>query len=184
MTGAARRRWILPHEAAVSCPGGRWGRRRTRVTECWAVLRAEEVYTALLRDDASRVRPGATGTSTYTVEGREFNASWEVRQNAVWKRGRVFLQCPRCDTRCTRLYLPLCDSWLACRRCWGLTYASQTLQNYKDSPWGRGEFARMFGTSQRDWAFLTTYEKRTERLEASRERWGKRRRYLARVTAS
>src|SRR5262245_39142642 len=42
--------------------------------------------------------------------------------------------------------------WRA-RRCWGRTYPSRTLQNYKDSPWGRGMFARLFGTTQRDWAF-------------------------------
>ena len=143
------------------------------------MLRAEDVYTVLLEDNSSAVRPGAKGRSTYTVEGRQFAAGWEVRQNVVWRRGRVFLQCPRCDTRCTRLYLPLRDSWLACRRCWGLTYASCTLQNYKNSLWGRGRFAKMFGTSQRDWAFLATYDKRTERLETSRERWRKRRRYLS-----
>ena len=74
------------------------------------MLKAEEVYAALLQHDASRVRPGARGMSTYTVEGREITASWEVRQNAVWRRGRVFLRCPKCDQRCTRLYLPLCDS--------------------------------------------------------------------------
>ena len=175
--GGRRPRRVGREDAPVWCPGGRWGPRRTRVTECWAVLRAEEVYTAMLLDDASRVRPGARGATTYTVEGREFTASWEVRQNAVWRRGRVFLRCPRCDTRCTRLYLPLRDSWLACRRCWGLTYTSRTRQNYKTSLVGRGQFARMFGTSQRDWAFLTTYEKRRERRAASRERWVKRRRY-------
>jgi hypothetical protein len=78
--------------------------------------------------------------------------TWEVRQNAVWRRGRVFLRCPRCQRCCTRLYLPLETLWLACRRCWGLTYVSRQLQNYKDSFWGRGTIARMFGTTQRDWA--------------------------------
>ena len=38
----------------------------------------------------------------------------------------------------------------------GLSYASRTLQNYKESVWGRGAFVQMFGTSQRDWAFLAT----------------------------
>lgn len=142
------------------------------------MLKAEDAYTALLLDDASGVRPGERGATTYTLGGREVTASWEVRQNAVWRRGRVFLRCPKCDQRCTRLYLPRRDSWLACRRCWGLTYPSQTLKNYKDSLVGRGRFARMFGTSQRDWAFLMTHDKRIERREASRERWAKRRRYL------
>ena len=181
--GGRRPRWAPPHDLRAYASGRR-GRRRVRVTECWSVLRAEEVYTALLQHDASRVRPGARGTTTYTAEGREFTASWEVRQNAVWRRGRVFLRCRRCSLLCTRLYLLLSDSWPTCRRCWGLTYTSRTLQNYKDSLWGRGHLAQMFGTSQRDWAVLATYEKRRERLEASRERWAKRRRYLARVTGS
>ena len=182
--GGQRPRLVQREDAPVWCPGGRWGARRICVSECWTVLRAEEVYTALLLDDASRVRPGARGSTTYTAEGREFTASWEVRQNAVWRRGRVFLQCPKCDKRCTRLYLPLRDSWLACRCCWGLTYTSRARQNYKSSLVGRGRFARIFATSQRDWAFVATYEKRKEQLEASRERWATRRRYLAEKSVS
>ena len=170
-----RKRWIWPHEAAVSCPGGRWGRRRTRTTECCGVLRAEDVYTALLKDDARRVRPGAHGSAIYAINKREFTFRWEVRQNAVWRRGRVFLRCPRCSLRCTRLYIPLEDSWAACRHCWGLTYASRTLQNYKDSVWGRGRFATMFGISQRDWAYEMTDEKRRRQGERSKERWTARR---------
>jgi hypothetical protein len=173
-----RRRWILPHEAAVGCPGGRWGRRRTRVTECWSTLRAEDIYSALLEEKGSAVGPGALGTLTYTVEGRQFSASWEVRQNAVWRHGRVFLRCPRCSLPCTRLYLPVRDSWLACRRCWGLTYTSRTLQNYKSSLYGRGQYAKMLRTTQRDWAFLTTLQRQNERRERSRQRWGSRRQYL------
>src|SRR5688572_19979249 len=110
-----RRRWIWTHEAAVSCPGGRWGRRRTRVGECWSILRAEDLYTVLLRDKADAVRPGAAGTAIWKIEGREHTAQWEIRHNAVWRRGRVFLRCTRCSLRCTRLYLPVETSWLACR---------------------------------------------------------------------
>jgi hypothetical protein len=149
------------------------------VTECWFVMRAEDLYTPLLADDAAKVRPGVRGTATCIVKGRDVTADWEVRQNAVWRRGRVFLRCSRCSLRCARLYMPTEKSWLACRRCWGLTYSSRTLQNYKDSPWGRGSFARMFGTSQRDWAFSTTYDNRKARLERSRERWAARRKYFA-----
>ena len=143
------------------------------------MLRAEDVYTALLQENGRKVRPGAGGSLEYAVEGRTFRADWEVRQNAVWRRGRVFLRCVRCSGRCTRLYLPLADLWLACRRCWGLTYSSKTLQNYKDSLWGRGSFAKMWRTSQRDWAFLTTDERRKERRRKSRQRWAARRSYLS-----
>lgn len=57
----------------------------------------------------------------------------------------------------------------------GLTYASRTLQNYKDTILGRGRFARMFGTTQRDWAVTTTRERQAERAKASRVRWTLRR---------
>jgi hypothetical protein len=178
--GGRRRRWVTRDHAPVWCPGGRWGPRRTRVTECRAILRAEEVYTALLEHNAAGVRAGARGTATYQLEGRgDVTASWEIRQNAVWRRGRVFLSCPRCCQRCTRLYLPLAHSWLACRRCWGLTYASRTLQNYKDSLWGRGDFARVFGTSQRDWAYQMTDDSRRERRRKAYDRWEVRRPYPA-----
>jgi hypothetical protein len=40
------------------------------VNECYAVLRAENLYTELLKDDAAPVAPGASGTAAYTVEGR------------------------------------------------------------------------------------------------------------------
>src|SRR5262245_2024095 len=102
-----RKRWVTRSEAAVWCPGGRWGPRRTRTNECWRTITAEHVYTALLKDDACEVRPGAAGTATFNVEGHEHTACWEVRRNAVWRNGRVFLKCPRCGRRCTRLYLPL-----------------------------------------------------------------------------
>lgn len=178
--GGRRRRWIFRHEAAVSCPGGRWGRRRTRVTECWSMLSAEELYTTLLADDASTVRPGASGRAVFTVQDREHVVRWEVRHNAVWRRGRTFLLCSQCGLRCTRLYLPLEQSWLACRRCWGLTYQSRTLQNYKNSIWGRGALAQMFGTTQRDWALLYTDERRKARRERPRQRWAERRRFTCR----
>ena len=123
---------------------------------------------------------GGRGSLRTSCKGRDITADWEIRQNAVWRRGRVFLECPRCRRPSTRLYLPFADSWLACRRCWGLTYNSRALLNYKASLWGRGAFARMFGTSQRDWAYETTDENRANRRKASRERWAARRQWLQR----
>jgi len=100
------------------------------------MVRAEDVYTALLRDDVTKMRPGARGSVTFTLEKRVVTSDWEIRQNAVWRRGRVFLECPKCRRRCTRLYLPLTDSWRACRRCWGLTYNSRTLLNLQELAMG------------------------------------------------
>lgn len=176
--GYRPRRYVRREDAAVWGPGGRWGPRRVRVTECYSSLRAEDLYTALLRDAAARVRPGAAGTATLTVQGRSHVANWEVRQNAVWKRGRVFLLCPRCLSRCTRLYLPLETSWLACRRCWGLTYQSRTHRNYKNCLWGGRMFAALFGTTQREMALDQAATVRQERRAQSLKRWSERRSYL------
>ena len=169
------RRWVTREHADVWNPGGRFGPRRVRVNECWFVLKAENVYTEAMAYDASKFAPGSRGTAAYTLGGRQWSAEWEVRQNAVWRLGRVFLRCPRCSGRCTRLYLPREDSWLACRKCWGLTYASRTLQNYKQTWWGGRRFGWMFRTTQRDWALEQTDERRKERRRLSRERWQQRR---------
>ena len=54
-------RHIEPNvDAHVWC-SGRWGPRRVRVTECWATLTAEDVYTALLRSRREVLQPGADG---------------------------------------------------------------------------------------------------------------------------
>ena len=134
----------------ASCAGGRWGRRRTRVTECYSLIRAEDsihrpprgrrlacVAGCPRKRNTQHRRPGA-----FFRMGDSFQRGLEVRA--------VFLRCPQCRSRCTRLYLPLETSWPACRNCWGLTYQSRTLYNYKNSLWGRW-LARLFGTSQRDW---------------------------------
>lgn len=159
-----RHRWITPEQAGANCPNGRWGRRRVRVTECWRVIRVEELYTALLKLDAPTVVPGARDIALCEPgAGKRLLVGWEVRPNPVWRHGRLFLLCSRCERRCTRLYLPVAGSWPHCRRCWGLTYASRTLQNYKDSLFGRGWVATVLGISQRDWAHETTAENRTNR---------------------
>jgi hypothetical protein len=172
---AQRRRYIARADAPVWWPGGRWGPRRVRVNECWGKVTAEELYSALLADTTHEVTPGAAGTATYTFKGHSVTVRWEVRPNAVWKRGRVFLRCGRCDRLATRLYLPLETSGPACRRCYGLTYVSRTQLNYRDTLWGRGRFAQMFGTSQRDWAYEMTSNARARRWAASIERWAARR---------
>jgi hypothetical protein len=90
----------------------------------------------------------------------------------------VFLKCARCERRCTRLYLPLATSSLACRRCWGLSYTSQQRYNYKDGLWGRGVLALMLGITQREWALGLTDERRSERRQLACERCAMRRGHL------
>jgi hypothetical protein len=46
--------------------------------------------------------------------------------NAVWRRGRLFFRCPACQGRVTRLYVPIAGRQPRCRRCWGLSYESQS----------------------------------------------------------
>src|SRR2546422_10638852 len=48
--GGARRRYVHPGATPVWC-AGRWGRKRVRVTQCWAALTAEALYTRLMGDD-------------------------------------------------------------------------------------------------------------------------------------
>jgi hypothetical protein len=175
---AEPRRSILPTDAACFC-SGRWGRRRVRTSECVLVIRAEDVYTALLRDAEAPLRPGAAGVvSCLAATGHGYEADWVIRQNAVWRHGRVFVVCPQCHRQRTRLYVPRHDSPLACRSCWGLTYASRTLQNYKNSLFGRGRLAQLLGTTQREWALMTTLEARKERARRAVERNHERRAIL------
>src|SRR5204863_3725997 len=137
MRGGRRPRSITRDDAAVWCPGGRWGRRRVRVTECRAVLTAETLYTFLLRDDPATLEAGTHAIVRWTVRDtshphvldRCVELECEVRPNAVWRFGRVFLRCPNCGRLATRLYLPTADVEPACRRCWGLTYESRQRRN-------------------------------------------------------
>src|SRR4051794_25781414 len=114
---------------------GRWGRRRVRVDECWAILTAEDAYTRLLTDRGA-IQVGGRGTVTYALNGRAVVVRFEIGANAVWRYGRVFLRCPRCSGRVARVYLPRSDAPPGCRACWGLTYRSR-MADYKL----RGPFA-------------------------------------------
>jgi hypothetical protein len=177
MRGGYRpRRWITREDALVSCPGGRWGRRRTRVTECWAVLTAEVLYTWLLESDQPMVA-GGRGSAIWHVDVQSRTFAWEIRPNAVWRHGgRAFFMCGLCQRRAARLYLPLENSWLACRRCWGLTYASRSQNNYKDS----GEWLlAVVGATHRSMAHMNTAAQRDRNAAASFDRWADRRRILA-----
>ena len=170
------KRQMADFNAPVWCNSSR-GRRRVRVEQCVAVFRAEDLYSDLLASDPKEVRPGRCGSVGYHLDGGVVHpANYELRPNAVWRRGRVFLFCPMCERRCTRLYIPCAGFWpFRCRQCCGLTYTSQARLNYKDSLWGRGPLARMMGTTQRLWAYETTSDLRSHRRVRSYERWTKRR---------
>ncbi len=68
------RRYVQPGQDVQVWCSGRWGPRRVRVNQCWVTVRAEDLYTALLKDDADSVRPGAKGTAT-------FNPGRDTRQD-------------------------------------------------------------------------------------------------------
>jgi len=149
---------------------GRWGPRRVRVEECWSILTAERVYTSLLADpDAIRV--GRGGELQYTVGGRTVSVRFEIRENAVWRFGRVFLLCPMCSRRATRIYLPSESSPAGCRVCWGLSYDSRKA-DYK----ARGPFAWLGS-----WGKAETVLAKERRAQASARRYAERRALLARV---
>jgi hypothetical protein len=112
---------------------GRWGARRVRTDECACVLRAEELYARLVKDE--RVdRAGEEGRVDVSIpaEGqvRHWAVTWHSRANRIWSRGRLFFACPRCSCRVARLYVPIPELRPECRRCWGLTYHSRARANY------------------------------------------------------
>jgi hypothetical protein len=158
------RRWLNRNDVGTWI-SGRWGPRRVRIDECWAILTAENVYTRLL-GDPEPMRVGSRGEATFLLAGvRSVVVQFEVRANAVWRYGRVFLRCPRCSGRVTRIYLPRSDAGHACRRCWGLTYRSR-MADYK-----RRGLSAYLGT----WGEAATSLARERRREASAKRWAERR---------
>lgn len=126
--GYRERRYILPHELPIYVPSGRWGPRRARAELCLVILRAEAVYDQLIRagttfGPGTRLRLECRSTS---APGYAWAVRAEVLSNTVWSRGRLFLRCETCDQRATRLYVPVLGLDPRCRRCWGLSYVSQS----------------------------------------------------------
>ena len=150
-----RRRYVNPDEVPNWVPGGRWGPRRARVEQCLA-LRAELVcHQALCEGEP--LQPGSRLTLIWRPSESD---SWEIEaepiSNAVWRNGRLFLRCPGCGLRATRLYVPLRGLEPRCRRCWGLSCASRSW-SYKAVGW----FAFLGPI-----AYATTEERRRRRREA------------------
>lgn len=132
------------------------------------VVTAEAVYAKLLDAAPEGIGPGWRGELAYRLDDGSAGP-WpfmaELRENAVWRLGRVFLQCPACGRRTTRLYVPVAGLALRCRPCWGLSYESQSW-SYRPvaevGPWGC--LSR-----------YTTQLRRHERQRAARARYTARR---------
>src|SRR5262249_8465255 len=124
--------------------------------------------------EASGRGPGSRATLTWTPHGS--TSSWtveaELRANAVWRRGRLFLRCPKCERRATRLYVRVENLEPRCRRCWGLAYESQSWCYKATGP------LAFLGPI----AYVTTHERRKQRFEAATKRYAERRRLLSRGT--
>jgi hypothetical protein len=177
MPGGSRPRPINTEDMAV-WQSGRWGPRRMRVTECHGVVNAEDVYTRLIDENLQALEPGAKGmvnapTGRYCGQ-RDISVAWEVRANRLWRFGRLFLRCPRCRQRVTRIYLPYSTDSPACRQCYGLTYESRQRRNYKLRGGLSGAFDRTFGSV----AVWQTFHEREQRARAARERQADRRAIL------
>lgn len=169
--GGWRRRYIIPGEVPVWVSSGRWGPRRARVGQCSAVLTAELVYhNAVLQRET--FGPGSRATLAWKPDACS-DTSWrievEVLANAVWRRGRLFFCCPNCHRHATRLYVPVVGTEPRCRRCWGLSYESQSWSYTATG------FLAAFGPI----AYATTHERRKQRREASRARYAARRSFLS-----
>ena len=168
--GGRRPRRAERESARVWCPLGRWGPRRVSVTECVAVLTAERLYTEVLRGGAHDVHAGHRGDVRWTLGTRALWVAFELRANAVWRFGRLFLHCPTCCRLVTRIYVPTTEAPPRCRRCWGLSYESRQHRNYKDG----GPFAAL-GFTLRSFAESETLRDRQVRARAARERYVERR---------
>jgi hypothetical protein len=142
------------------------------VDECEVAFCAETLYDLFLRTDRTPIPLG--GTFVHKYAGRELTTAWCRSENVVWRYGRVFFLCPRCRERRTRLYIPVAGASVACGSCWGLTYASRTHYNYKDSLVGRGPIARLLEQTHRDRALLATLHRRELRRTAGRQRQSER----------
>jgi hypothetical protein len=175
--GRRARRYIIAGEVTVWVSSGRWGPRRARVEQCPAVLGAEFVYGQMICD-GPQFCPGSRAAISWKPKdgsGRSWDIKAEVVANAVWRRGRLFLRCPHCGQRATRLYVPIAGLEPRCRRCWGLSYASQSW-SYKPA----GFLGRMLGPI----AYATTSERRNRRRIAALARYDKRRSALEMMTAA
>jgi hypothetical protein len=167
------RRYVRPGEDAHAwSPSGRWGPKRVQVEQCFATLRAEDLYTRLIRDNRAKARPGAQGSLEWSLPGRSLSCDWELRHNFVWRFGRLFLKCPRCDRRATRMYVPAADAGAACRRCWGLTYESQQRRTYRAGP---GLFSPL------TYAWCRADDAREARAAAAAKRYAERREIFGRT---
>jgi hypothetical protein len=165
--GRRERRYVVPGEVPAWCRSGRWGPRRARVSQCWSVLRTELVYTQLLKA-GTKVEPAWSATLQVTVGARTWSVAIEVRENAVWRCGRLFFRCALCRRRATRLYVPVETAEPRCRRCWGLSYESQSW-SYHDGG---------FLVPARYICHITTERLREERQTAALERYAERRPFL------
>jgi hypothetical protein len=122
-------------------------------------LQAEQERVAL--------KPGWRATVRVQIpnEDSKFVSPWslkvEVLANPIWRRGRLFYRCPACGRRATRLYVPFSGLQPRCRRCWGLSYESQSW-SYEGGPV----------------AYVTTLCRREERHRAARARYDARRAFL------
>jgi hypothetical protein len=169
--GRRARRYIVPGVVPVWVSTGRWGPRRARVEQC-VTLRAELVYDQMIRDKET-FGPGSRATLTWTPyrSDKPWDIRAEILANSVWRCGRIFLRCPRCERRATRLYVPVVNVEPRCRRCWGLSYESQS--------WSYRPRAHFFGRLFGPVAYSTTIARRRERREAARTRQRARRDFLA-----
>ena len=101
-------------------------RRKRRVSECFAVMKAEHVYAQIQSAEPMK----ALGVEWADV-GRWTIAVDQI-SNPLWRRGgRLFLRCPRCNRRCARLYMPDKHDELKCRLCWRLSYYTRQAVSYR-----------------------------------------------------
>jgi len=127
---------------------GAWG---VSVTECWAVLTAERLYTTLIGETGPSLRAPLQGQVIWRLPSGPATVSWELRPNSVRP---------------------------GCRRCFCLTYESRQQNNYKGgelvaSFWLSARFlAYVLTESAREDRAIAAAERQAERtaIRAQHER--------------
>jgi len=165
------RRSVVPGIVPVWVETGRWGPRHVRVNECAAIFRAERIYAQLMLAGRN-IRPGygaIIAVKPFANSVVEWHLKVEVVANAVWRRGRMFIVCRRCRRRAARLYIPTPQREPRCRRCWCLSYESQS---WSYRPKRVGSLVAVVPR-------LITDGHRTARTQAAKRRYRERRAALA-----
>ena len=175
-----RRRSISRQDAPVWCPGGRWGGRRVRTNECQMRVRCEDLYVALLREQPKGNVSVQGAAERLPIGSRGANWLSRGRHAPIRSGGSVecFLGALNASGSALGSICPALTQTSAVAGVGDCRMPPRRYKTTKSRLGAEGRLRRMFGTTQRDWAYETTNERRGERRAECEKRWNKRKRHL------